>query len=179
VSFPWPHALSALKPNGWHFLALAGAGAVLLFATPIVAAIGLTKFVAEDRQWIGLAFIVCICLATALGLQWVVSEATKGRRQATEGAAREHEKTRRLEEAKRNQVSILRNLSPEERLVIRELLNGPDGILSAPHDDGVALTLLAKKVLFRPEQLVYVGSDFKYGLSDWVKNSVREDPTLV
>lgn len=181
MAFDLGQAISTvLKQSGWHFLAIAVAAAFLAVAPDaLLHALGLDSFRSANKQWIGLALVVSTPLALFSGVKWFVEESTRGRRKEEERGERVREEARRDGERQDQLEAVLRNLGHDELGVLQEFLSGGVGSRSYPMNHGPALTLFAKRVLYRPEQVVEAFGSVRYGLNDWVREFVRRNPELL
>ena len=179
VSPDWSNILAALKPSGWHYLAVAVASAVLLFAPEsFLGVLGVREFVASQRQWVGLALLASLPLALFSGIKWRVEEATRKRRKEEEERDRIREEARREEERLDQLEGVLRNLGDDEWDVVNDFLDANAGTRRYRIEHGAVQGLVAKGVLFRPHQMTTDPRHLNYGMNTWVSEMLRKKPHL-
>ena len=179
MTFDWSQFFSALKPSGWHFLAIAVAAAFLAFAPDqALKPIGLDVFRATYRQWIGLSLVLGSALALFSAVKWGADERARGQKKQGEERDRLAAEDRKSEQRLEQLEGFLRNLGDDEWDVINDFLDNNRGGIAFGAEHSAALSLHAKGILGRPEQTVRPFSMIHYSLNPWVPEMLRRKPEL-
>ncbi|HTK30717.1 MAG TPA: super-infection exclusion protein B [Candidatus Saccharimonadaceae bacterium] len=157
--------LEIFKVSGWNLTALAVAtGLVLFLPESSVKQLGLGALRAVFKPWIGAAFILSSVLA-------VTSWARRGWEQWSQ-----HRVLLTRRDAWHNR---LRNLPNDEKQILRQFMTLGAHNLPFHLSDGSVLSLVAKRVLHRPSQVIENVEETTYILNTWARDFLTEHPEVL
>jgi len=161
----WPDIPAWLKVSTPHFAALAVAAGVLLFGpATLIAALGVTEFLASYRMWVGVVFLVALLIVLARFFE------RAGRR-----IARWWRTRRSLKRWKER----LENLSPAEATVLAGYIHGKTRTLYFLPTDGVIGGLEAEHIIFRASNMGDMINGFAYNIQPWALKHLKKHPGLL
>ena len=166
MNFPDPaKLLDALKLSPRILLGVAIATGVALFA-PIafLKQLGLENLVASGRGWIGAAFLISAALFLAYAL-------TK----PAEMIATQIGQWSALRKARKS----LKQLSPQEKRVLKDYLDRKESIRTYQISDGVVQGLYRKQILYLPSSVSVHGQWFAYNIQTWAYEHLTKQPQLL
>lgn len=152
-----------LKPR--HFFTLAFATGVVLFAPgQAIDRLGMTEFVADYRGWMGLAFLVSFAAWLSYGISHVSSAILfrLGLWRSVR-AGREY----------------LKVLSPPEREILRQFIQGDTKTVNLDLASGDHHQLELNNVIYRPRSVSQRLTYFDYNIQPWAWDYLRKHPGLL
>lgn len=150
----------AVKP----LLAVAVASGALVFApATIVAKLGMDKFVAEHRSWLGLALLVSCAYLFAHAVVFLARE------------VRDKFETRAVRKA---QIEYLKGLAPDEKSRLAPYIQDQKSSVVYQITDGVVHGLVAKGILFRSSDVGF-GTGFSFNIQPWARIEIEKNPSLL
>jgi len=157
----WLSILPAIDKIRSEFLmALVVANLFLLLSPPwLLRALGFLQAIDGIRTWLGITLLLSLCLLATRVAGWVMRYAD-------------------------NELQFLRSrkyiqqLSGEELGFLGEFIARDVASIQAPVGDGLAGSLMAKRLIFQASRMGNVLSGFAYGIQPWVKNYLVRRPYL-
>lgn len=150
----------AVKP----LLAVAVASGTLVFApAPMVAKLGMDKFVADYRSWLGLALVVSCAYLFAHAVVFLARD------------VRDKFETRAIRKA---QIEYLKGLAPDEKSRLAPYIEDQRSSVVYQITDGVVRELVAKGILFRSSN-VGRGTGFSFNIQPWARIEIEKNPSLL
>jgi len=165
VALDWLKVLEWLKPRPSLFFALMVASGVLLFAPAEVSGVlSLDPFVAEYGWLLGVVFLMSTSLLLGTGLAWIFTNSGSPLYQWWQ--------TRRLQ-------GFLRDLSPPEKVVLRQFMADDATTQYFEYQDGVVQGLVHKRVLWRASNVAAHFTTFPFNIQPWAREYLRKNPKLL
>ncbi|MBN9040507.1 MAG: superinfection exclusion B family protein [Rhizobiales bacterium] len=157
-------AVTALKLPTKIIFSVGTAAGVLLFANEhFLQILGLTQLVTEYRLYIGLSFVVAICIVVTTILSSVVSFVWPWINQAL--WVRQHRRH-------------LHNLTPEEKEILAFYVDNRTRSQSLPLQSGVVNALQNAKIIVRGSSMGTIHG-FDYIIQPWAWGYLNEHPELL
>ena len=141
-----------------------GTGLLLFGPMSILERLGLFKFLAEYRAWLGTIFIAATTIWVSHGLAQV----------GNVGLAWLKEKN-----AIRICRSELKDLSPQERAILRQFINGNTKTVTLNISSGVHAALELRQVIYRASTVSANYTYFDYNIQPWAWDYLRSHPKVL
>jgi hypothetical protein len=157
----WLSIVPAIDKIRSEFLiALVGANLFLLLSPPwLLRALGFLQAIEGIRTWLGVTLLLSLCLLAARAAGW-----------AMRYVGSEFQLLR--------SKKFIQQLSGEELGFLGEFIARDVASIQAPVGDGLAGSLMAKRLIFRASQMGNVLTGFAYGIQPWVKDYLVKSPCL-
>ncbi len=165
MALEWAKVLQWFKPRPSLYFAVALASGLLLFSPA-----GLSKVLALDPilqsygPWVGAAFLLSVALLVAHGLAWLFTSRSSPLRMWW------HFRRRR---------GSLKDLSPEEKEILRLYLTGDTVSHSFEIHDGVVSSLVQKRILWRASEIASSYTTFPFNIQPWARKYLRKRPDVL
>jgi len=135
-----------------------GTGLLLFGPMSVLERLGLFKFLAEYRAWLGTVFIAATTIWVSHGLAQV----------GNVGLAWLKEKN-----AIRIRRSELKDLSPQERAILRKFIDGNTKTIALNIRSGVHAALELRQVIYRASTVSSYDTYFDYNIQPWAWDYLR------
>jgi hypothetical protein len=157
----WLSLLTSIDKIKSEFLvALASFSLLLLFSPAwLLNALGILAVVATVKTWLGIALLLSLCLLATRALGLAVRSAGH-----------------RIQRARSRQM--IQQLTGEELGFLGEFIEKDVASIQAPVGDGLAGSLMAKRLIFQASSMGDVLSGFAYVIQPWVRSYLQKRPDL-
>jgi hypothetical protein len=156
-------ALKGATPQILFGIALATG--ILVFGSPtLLAALGLKSVIEAYRAIAGAVFLIASCILLAQAVWWFGKSLT----------APFHWLLRM-----KRRTEVLRNLTPDEKAYLVRYIQEQQNTQYFRIDDGIAMGLAAKGVIYRPAQVGDLYDGFAFNLSEWSRRALSRDTSLL
>lgn len=155
--------LKSISPKAAAITAIA-CGILLALPPAMLSTLGLVNFVDSARPYLGAGLVTSVAILAALGLWWAGTQVLKIT--ASKAALRVH----------RNH---LKELTPEERAYLLPYIEGQMNTLYFRLDDGIAMGLVAKEILFRSAPVGYEIRGWAHNMHPWARRHLSSNRHLL
>lgn len=141
--------------------------------------LGLQPFIDEYRKWLGVVFLFFL----VLGLQPIVPFLTKKVIDRYNKKKEEEEEAKKEKEAKKQAEKKLKNLTPEEKEILRYYINNNTRSQDLNIQNGVVSKLLSDGFIYLASQVSYGGMrgsfTFPVNINDLVWAYIHKNPEVL
>ncbi|WP_433943477.1 superinfection exclusion B family protein [Paenibacillus sp. SN-8-1] len=157
--------LGVAKYTNKFFIIVAVGSAILLFSSKsFVDNLGLLQFTKDNKQFIGMAFLVSAVVSVANIISFVYQKVTKS-----------ISYNKRMKKRKER----LHQLNPiEKKILLYYFVNGTNTQLLAIND-GTVRELEGNRIIQRASDISRAGVKFPYNLNPWAREYITNNPNLL
>ncbi len=140
------------------------AGSLIFLPENWLEVMGLKKLAAENKQWLGLAFIICIGVCLVAIASWAIDlVADYFQRNRIRGFV----------------IDKLNDLTEEEKQILRYYYAKDSRSNTLRVDDGVVQELVACGIIYRSTGLGNLLEGFSHNISDTAWGYIRSNPSVL